>query len=86
MIAAAREAYDALTNERKKLVSAYETLTRAESAYARFVAYYDEIESVIEKIDAIGEVSYTNESARAIKDARSAYDALTEEQKALVDN
>ena len=40
--------------------------------------------AVVEKINAIGKV--TLESEKAITDARTAYDALTETQKALVDN
>ena len=43
-------------------------------------------DAVIAKINAIGEVSYTPESKKKIDDARSAYDALTAEQKALVTN
>ena len=42
------------------------------------------VTAVIEKIDAIGEV--TLESEGAIKEARTAYDALTDTQKALVTN
>ena len=38
------------------------------------------------KIDAIGEVEYTDESKAKIDDAREAYDGLTDDQKALVDN
>ena len=41
-------------------------------------------ELVVKQIDAIGEV--TLESEEAIKAARAAYDALTEEEKALVNN
>ncbi|MDD6176015.1 MAG: hypothetical protein PUC59_09710, partial [Firmicutes bacterium] len=39
---------------------------------------------VVEAIDAIGTV--TTESEQAIRDARAAYDALTDAQKALVSN
>ena len=42
------------------------------------------VDAVSEKINAIGTV--TLESKAAIEAARSAYDALTEEQKALVTN
>ena len=37
-------------------------------------------------IDAIGEVAYTDESKDKIDAARAAYDALTDDQKALVEN
>lgn len=43
-------------------------------------------DTVEEKIAAIGEVEYTDESKDKIDDARAAYDALTDAQKALVDN
>ena len=41
---------------------------------------------VEKKIDEIGDVTLTDESKQKIDDAREAYDALTDEQKALVDN
>ncbi len=76
----AREAYDALTDEQKDLVDddTYKKLTDAEAEYDRLAA-----ESVKDKIDAIGQVKYPD-SKDAIKAARDAYDALTDEQKALV--
>ena len=40
--------------------------------------------AVIEKITAIGTVTYTSESKAKIDEARTAYDALTEAQKALI--
>ncbi len=43
----------------------------------------DEVEK---KINDIGEVAYTDESKAKIDEAREAYDNLTDEQKALVDN
>ena len=42
--------------------------------------------AVIEKIDAIGKVEYTDASKGKIDEANTAYDALTDEQKALVTN
>ncbi|MBR0487846.1 MAG: InlB B-repeat-containing protein [Treponema sp.] len=41
-------------------------------------------DAVIAKINAIGTVEYTSESKAKIDEARTAYDALTEAQKALV--
>ena len=41
---------------------------------------------VIDKIDAIGTVEYTEECKARIEAARAAYEALTDTQKALVDN
>ena len=89
----ARTAYDALTEAQKALVPA-ETLallTAAESTYAELKAAADSgtanqnaAAAVIAKITAIGTVAYTDESKEKIDDARTAYDALTEAQKALV--
>lgn len=39
---------------------------------------------LLKEINAIGTVSYTNESKSKIDEARTAYDALTNDQKALI--
>ena len=44
------------------------------------------VDDVIDKIDAIGDAAYTAESKALIDDARAAYDALSDDQKALVTN
>ena len=44
------------------------------------------VNDVIEKINAIGEVAYTTDCKDMIDAARAAYDALTDEQKALASN
>ena len=89
----ARTAYNALTEAQKALVSNYGTLTTAESTYSTQKAAADEAaanqaaaNAVITKISAIGTVEYTTESKAKIGDARTAYDALTGAQKALVTN
>ena len=46
----------------------------------------DAADAVMEKIGAIGEVEYTDESKQKIDDAREAYDDLTDAQKDLVTN
>ena len=79
-IKAARGAYDALTEEQKELVGNYQTLLDAEAKLADLQA----VDAVEKLIDAIGTV--TLDSEEAIKAARGAYDALTEEQKAQVGN
>ena len=79
-IKAARDAYDALTEEQKELVGNYQTLLDAEAKLADLKA----ADAVEKLIDAIGTV--TLDSEEAIKAARGAYDALTEEQKAQVGN
>ena len=57
-------------------------LTAEEKAAADQVAA-DEVAALI---DAIGEVEYTDESKAKIDAARAAYDELTDDQKALVEN
>ena len=79
-IEAAREAYEALTEEQKALVENYQALLDAEEAYTNLLA----AQAVIEMIEALDPV--TLESGPAIEAAREAYEALTEEQKALVGN
>ena len=79
-IKAARDAYDALTEEQKAQVGNYQTLLDAEAKLADLKA----VDAVEKLIDAIGTV--TLDSEEAIKAARGAYDALTEEQKELVGN
>ena len=84
----ARNAYDALSDEQKELVTNYEVLTQAETAYAELSgAQHTDInaaKSVMEKIEAIGEV--TLDSKDKITGARAAYDALTSTQKEFVTN
>ena len=93
LIDAAREAYDALTDAQKALVTNLETLTTAEATYANLKAAAEKAAAdqaaagdVIDKIVAIGEVAYTEDSKALIEAARNAYDALTADQKALVTN
>ena len=77
-IAAARAAYEALTEAQKAEVKSYDKLTAAEARLADLKA----AKAVDDMIDAIGEV--TLESEGAIDDARAAYEALTEAQQAEV--
>ena len=78
----ARAAYDALTDVQKKLVGNYQALLDAETAYA--LLNQAAAEAVKALIGAIGPV--TKKSGDKIDAARTAYDALTDEQKALVTN
>jgi hypothetical protein len=86
-VKAAREAFDKLTQAQSDtvdvlvkdgdtVVNYYELLVTAESNLI--------VEEVIQKINAIGKVK--RNSKADIEAARSAYDALTQEQKALVTN
>ena len=84
----ARTAYDALTDVQKELVSNKDVLEKAESTLKELqdakAADVKAAEEVTNKISAIGDV--TLESEDAIKEARTAYDALTDAQKELVSN
>ena len=82
----ARTAYDALTEAQKKLVpeETLSVLSAAEASYNSQKATADKANAVVAKIIAIGTVTYTSESKAKIDEARTAYNALTEAQKALV--
>ncbi len=84
VIAEAREAYDSLTDEQKELVDNYSTLTVAETELASLKDDEAAANTVEDLIDAIGTV--TLNSANDIEAAREAYDALTDNQKELVEN
>ena len=82
-VAAARAAYNALTNDQKALVdtAAYTNLTNAETAIANMQA----ADAVTELINAIPE-TVTTQNEQQVAAARAAYNALTEAQQALVDS
>ena len=85
-IDAARKAYDALTFTQKKLVGNYDKLTAAESKYAELKKADDEkkadaVEKLIDQLD-----SHSASFASDVKAAQKAYNALTADQKKLVDN
>ncbi len=90
-ITAAREAYDALNDTRKALVSNYAALTAAEEKLqqlkdeaAQAAADQAAADAVEEQIAAIGTVTVF--SGKKIDTACTAFDALTDAQKALVEN
>lgn len=93
-ITAARAAYDALPESAKPYVETLDMLTAAEAALAQLKTDAEnqaaatqaqaEAAPVIEKIAAIGAV--TEDSGKAIKQARAAYDALSDVAKAYVTN
>ena len=78
----ARNAYDKLTEAQKKFVSNYGVLTAAEAKYEQLVnqAAADHVKELVESLTPV-----TLESGNAIKAARKAFDALTPEQKKLLD-
>lgn len=81
-IRAAREGYDALQSSARELTKS-DALFAAEEAYRQCLLAAD-AEAVAALIAAIGEVDY--DAIVAIEDAREAYDALSDEAKALVAN
>lgn len=89
-IVAAREAYNALVNTDvnalQNKVKAYDDgvnyLNRLETMEATYNDVVAEIESVVAKITAIGEVKYTEASKGLIDAARTAFDALPADVKA----
>ena len=83
-IDAAQAAYDALTDAQKALVSNAKVLTEVQAAYEKLLEDHAAADAVIKKIEAIGPV--TKDSKSAIDMAQAAYDALTDDQKALVSN
>lgn len=82
-IETARAAYDNLTPTQKTYVTKLNTLTAAETAYKALVDR-KAADDVTEKINEIDKV--TLESKTAIEAARAAYNALTNDQKLLVEN
>ncbi len=93
MIDDACTAYEALTDEQKFLITNRSILTTAKQTYEelkaaaeKFAADKAVADPVIAKINAIGNVEYTDACKDKIDDASNAYDALTDDQKALVTN
>ncbi len=82
-IEAARAAYDKLTEDQKKLITNFDTLTAAEKTYQE-IKDKAEVDAVIALINKIGKV--TGNSKAAIDAAKAAYNKLTEAQKKLVTN
>ncbi len=89
----AREAYQALSGVQKKLVKNYSMLTQAEERYKELKTQAEQTladqkaaEAVEGKIEAIGEVEYTQASKAKIEEAREAFESLSDVQKELVEN
>ncbi len=86
-IDAARAAYDKLTDAQKKLVSNYDVLTAAEEEYQKLLDQKKADEAAAKAVDeAVAKLApVTLESGKDIEEARKAFDALTPEQKKLLD-
>ena len=89
----ASDAYEALTGAQKELVTNAQTLADAIARYNELKAQAEQAatdraaaDEVIGRINAIGEVEYTEACKAKIDDASDAYEALTGAQKALVSN
>ena len=89
----ANNAYNALTADQKALVTNLDVLTKAQQTYETLKADAEKLaedkakaDAVISKITAIGKVEYTDACKGKIDDASKAYNALTDDQKALVTN
>ena len=85
-IDAAREAYDALTDDQKALITEdAPTIVTAETTYTTLHNNNLAAAEVIALIEAIGTVEYTDTSKGKIDTAKEAYNDLTDAQKAIVD-
>ena len=89
----ARAAYDALTKDQQALIpeNLLKILTDAEARYDQLKAEAEKeaadaaaAQSVLNKINAIGTVTYTSASKAKIDAARTAYNALTKDQKTRI--
>ena len=83
----ARAAYNKLTDVQKKLVKNLKTLTDAEAEYQRLLdkrkadeAAAKAVDNMVNKLQPV-----TLSSGKAIEEARKAFDALTPDQKKLLD-
>ncbi len=86
-IEAARDIYDSLTSAQKDMVpeASKKKLTDAEKIFRSLVSKADEtaVLAVVNKVNAIGKVVKTDACGKKIKDARSSYNLLTQQQKKL---
>jgi len=77
-------AYNLLSEHQRGYVSSDETEAMANAQFAYMEL--QRISNVIRAIDSIGEVAYTTKCKNKIDTARGMYDALSDAQKASVDN
>lgn len=88
LIYEARDAFDNLDSVGARYIYNYDKLVEAETAYAELKRERDEnVNAVLNTIDLIGAIgAVAIDSEPGIKEARAAYDALSEEQRAFVIN
>lgn len=82
----AKDVYDALTEDQKKLITEeqYKVLIDAEASYAKLKADTEAAKVVSDAIKAIGTVDNTKESKAKIDAARAGYDKLSDYAKTLI--
>ncbi len=83
-IKVARQAYNSLTEDQKKLVTNYETLRDDENTFELILSDKSRALETDELINLIGEVQLDEASKNKIDAARTAYDALTDRQKSFI--
>ena len=84
-VVAARTAFDALTASQKALVTNIDILETAEDTIESLKNMPENVANVIAMINALPEASAITEDDRAdVEAARAAYNALTDDEKALV--
>ena len=83
-VAEVREAYEALTEAQKDLIT-YETVAKLyDDEYAlRQLAAVENVKEMIDALPAAEDMAYGDKPA--VEEARAAYEALTDAQKAMVD-
>ena len=85
-IYSAYEAYLDLSDEEQERVTNYATLVSAQEKYAQLEVDHAAANIVIMKINSIGVITYVGKTNPKIEEARTAFNALTINQKMLVVN
>lgn len=86
LIDTARSYYARISGAERQLVSNYSVLLAAEETYAKLKDDIEASKTVIKLIDDIGDFDFSDDYNAKIVKAREAYNALTADQQALVDN
>ena len=80
-----REAYEALTDDQKALITNLDVLENAETVIEQLETDKAVADAVIAQIEALPQ-TITLDDKTAVEAVRAAYDALTDDQKALITN
>lgn len=84
LVTRAEDYYNDLPKGAKEYVTKYDTLVSARTSLDALLTSKDKADKVIAEIDGIGDVELTK--ADQIKTARTDYDALSDDEKAMVTN